>query len=76
METGVPGGKPLQRILGFEAYTNPADRQSLSPLSLLGLSGAAISTLMYDLTLAQFGMNFKFTLSVYRVRLSIKSELK
>ena len=55
VETGVPGGKPLQRILGFEAYTNPAARQSLSPLSLLSLTGAAISMVMMilPLTLAQ-----------------------
>ena len=50
----MPGGKPLQRILGIEAYTNPAARQSLSPLSLLNLTGAAISIvmMMFPLTLA------------------------
>ena len=55
METGVPGGKPLQRILGIEAYTNPAAKQSFGPLSLLSLTGAAISIfmMMLPLTLAQ-----------------------
>ena len=28
METGVPGGKPLQSILGCQAYTNPAPKFS------------------------------------------------
>ena len=40
METGVPGGKPLQRILGQMAYTSPAAYRS--PLSLLSLWGVAI----------------------------------
>ena len=51
VETGVPGGKPLQRILGNEAYTNPAAEQSLGPLSLLSLTGAAISIFMMVLRL-------------------------
>ena len=40
VETGVPGGKPLQRILGQMAYTSPAAYRS--PLSLLSLWGVAI----------------------------------
>ena len=40
METGVPGGKPLQRILGQMAYTSPAalKKSSLSLLSLLSVA--------------------------------------
>ena len=34
METGVPGGKPLQRILGYLAFTNPAAEFSQIVLSL------------------------------------------
>ena len=34
VETGVHRGKPLQRILGYQAYTNPAAKLSQIVLSI------------------------------------------